>query len=63
MDVVWEAIEFIKGKGKASQKTMVAPSGHAGHLGRKQEAELSVLRLFKPVDGERFGWFWWVGLG
>jgi hypothetical protein len=30
MDVVREVIEFIRGKGKALQKAMVAPSGQVG---------------------------------
>jgi hypothetical protein len=39
VDVVREVIEFIRGKGKALQKAMVAPPGLPGQVGWKWEAE------------------------
>jgi hypothetical protein len=35
MEAVKEIIEFNKGKGKASQKVMEAPSGQVGQVGWK----------------------------
>jgi hypothetical protein len=55
MAVIKEVVRFIKRKGKAPQKSMVAPPGQVSQVGwrsRKQQRDrtLSVSRCFlKPV--------------
>lgn len=39
MDIVKKVTEFIKSKGKASQKAMVALSGQVGRVGWKSRQE------------------------
>jgi hypothetical protein len=49
MDLVREEIEFVRGKGKALQQVMVAPSDQVGCKQEKgAESMVFVSRGFKP---------------